>query len=93
MIGVNEYFNGTVKSLGFTVDGEKATVGVMEAGDYEFGTSTVEIMKVTMGSMDVRLPGAAEYRTFKAGESFEVGKGEKFQLRLRAPAAYLCLYR
>jgi purine/pyrimidine-nucleoside phosphorylase len=93
MISVNEYFNGTVKSLGFSTDGEKATVGVMEAGDYEFGTSTVDIMKVTIGSMDVRLPGSAEYRTFKAGESFEVGKGEKFQIKLKTPASYLCLYR
>lgn len=51
MIKVNEYFNGTVKSLGYETADGPATVGVMAKGEYEFGTSTLEIMTVVTGSL------------------------------------------
>lgn len=93
MFKVNEYFDGKVKSLAFgTADGP-ATVGVMAAGDYEFGTSTVEIMSVVSGVLSVKLPGETAYRDYGAGQSFTVAAGEKFQLKVAADAAYLCLYR
>jgi hypothetical protein len=38
MISVNEYFDKKVKSLGYTTNSGKSTVGVMEDGEYEFGT-------------------------------------------------------
>ncbi|MDH5735795.1 MAG: pyrimidine/purine nucleoside phosphorylase, partial [Gammaproteobacteria bacterium] len=40
MFNVNEYFDGKVKSLAYSVNGKPATLGVMAKGDYEFGTST-----------------------------------------------------
>lgn len=93
MIGVNEYFGGTVKSLGFE-DGEgKATVGVMEAGEYEFGTSTPETMKVISGEMSVKLPGESSFKYYGPGDGFKVAANQKFQLKLSGAAAYLCLYR
>ena len=39
MLKTNEYFGGKVMSIGFDSSEGKATVGVMEAGDYEFGTA------------------------------------------------------
>lgn len=93
MFPVNEYFEGRVKSIGFRTAAGRATVGVMAPGDYEFGTSTVEIMTVTSGALTVLPPGGAEWRTYAAGESFEVGKGETFKLKVEAEASYLCLYR
>lgn len=39
MLKVNEYFDGNVKSIGFEQKGDKATVGVMEAGHYQFNTA------------------------------------------------------
>ena len=93
MFKVNEYFDGKVKSLAFETGEGPATIGVMAAGDYEFGTSTVEIMQVISGSMSVRLPGAEEWETFTAGASFRVEADRTFQLRLSAEAAYLCLYK
>ena len=57
MIKVNEYFDGKVKSLAFASPEGPATLGVMAAGEYEFGTSTKEIMKVISGKLTVRLPG------------------------------------
>jgi purine/pyrimidine-nucleoside phosphorylase len=93
MINVNEYFGGAVKSLGFEDASGKATVGVMDPGSYEFGTSTPETMKVVSGTMSVRLPGQSEYRDYAEGSTFSVPANAKFQLKLAAQAAYLCLYR
>ena len=44
MFKVNEYFDGKVKSLAFKTADGPATIGVMAPGEYEYGTSTVEIM-------------------------------------------------
>ena len=93
MIKVNEYFNGTVKSLGYETAEGPATVGVMAKGEYEFGTSTQEIMTVITGTLVVKLPGTAEWKTFKAGDSFIVEKNQKFQLKVEVDSSYLCLYK
>jgi uncharacterized protein YaiE (UPF0345 family) len=93
MFKVNEYFDGRVKSLAFTAADGPATIGVMAPGDYEFGTSTVEIMTVVSGTLTVRLPGSDAWTDFPAGRSFTVEAGRKFQLKVAADAAYLCLYR
>ncbi len=58
-----------------------------------FGTSTIEIMTVISGEMDVKLPGESEYKTYKKFETFEVAKDVKFGVRLSADTAYLCLYK
>jgi uncharacterized protein YaiE (UPF0345 family) len=93
MFKVNEYFDGKVKSLAFQTAEGPATVGVMAPGDYEFGTSTVEIMSVVSGLLTVKLPGSEAWKEFRAGQSFTVAAGRKFQLKVAADAAYLCLYR
>ena len=93
MIKVNEYFNGSVKSLGYQTAEGPATVGVMAKGDYEFGTSTKEIMTVVTGKLVVKLPGSADWKTFSAGDSFTVEKNQKFQLKVEVDSSYLCLYR
>jgi uncharacterized protein YaiE (UPF0345 family) len=93
MFKVNEYFGGKVKSLGFQTPGGPATVGVMAPGEYEFGTSTVEIMTVVSGTLTVKLPESETWKDFGSGTSFTVEAGRKFQLKVGADAAYLCLYR
>jgi len=93
MFKVNEYFDGKVKSLALKTANGPATVGVMAAGDYEFGTSTVEIMTVVSGTLTVKLPGSEVWKDYKAGASFTVEAEKKFQLKVAADAAYLCLYR
>jgi len=93
MFKVNEYFDGKVKSLAFQTADGPATVGVMAAGDYEFGTSTLEIMTVVSGTLTVKLPGSEAWKDYKAGASFTVEADKKFQLKVAADAAYLCLYR
>jgi uncharacterized protein YaiE (UPF0345 family) len=39
MITINEYFEGCVKSLGYHSLEGKSTIGVIDSGEYEFGTS------------------------------------------------------
>ena len=92
MFQINEYFDGKVKSIGFTSEDGPATVGVMAIGEYEFGTSTVEIMQIVSGSMEVRLPGSSDWKQYGAGESFTVDKDVRFQVRVAGETAYLCLY-
>jgi len=93
MIKVNEYFDGQVKSLGFRTGEGPATVGVMAPGEYEFRTSSLEIMTVVAGILTVRLPGAADWQEFGPGASFTVAANETFQLQVESDTAYLCLYR
>ena len=93
MFKVNEYFDGKVKSIAFTSQEGPATIGVMAPGDYEFGTSSIEIMSVIAGAMDIKLPGTEEWQTVKAGESFEVAANVKFGVRMQVETAYLCLYK
>jgi hypothetical protein len=93
MFKVNEYFDGKVKSLAFKSLEGPATVGVIAPGEYEFGTSTVEVMTVLSGVLTAKLPGSDEWKDYKPGECFTVEAGKKFQLRVATESAYLCLYR
>ena len=93
MISVNEYFDGNVKSIGYTTKEGKSTLGVMNAGTYEFGTSTHETMIVVEGEMTVKLPGISEWVTYKAGEAYQIEANEKFQVKVSAQTSYLCQYK
>ncbi|AIS17008.1 hypothetical protein LT40_06110 [Pseudomonas rhizosphaerae] len=93
MFKVNEYFDGTVKSIAFADADGPATIGVMAPGEYEFGTAQSEIMHVVSGALKVKLPDASEWETFTAGSRFNVPANSKFQLVVDVETAYLCQYR
>jgi uncharacterized protein YaiE (UPF0345 family) len=93
MFKVNEYFDGTVKSIAFAQTEGQATIGVMAAGEYEFGTAQREIMHVLSGSLSVKLPDSTDWETFNSGDQFNVPANSKFQLKVSADTAYLCEYR
>jgi uncharacterized protein YaiE (UPF0345 family) len=93
MFKTNEYFDGRVKSIAFEGVNGSATVGVMAAGEYEFGTSTKEIMTVTSGKLTVRLPGGNEWKDYAPYDTFIVEANEKFQLKVEQDSSYICLYR
>ena len=92
MLKVNEYFDGNVKSIAFQTKTLPATVGVMEVGEYEFGTSQKETVTVVSGALTVKLPGSEEWQEFPAGKTFVVAANEKFQLQVAEETAYLCTY-
>lgn len=92
MLKVNEYFGGQVKSIGFVTATLPATVGVMEPGEYEFGTSEAETMTVVSGALKVKLPDSDAWRIFAPYESFVVAANCRFQLQVEVATAYLCTY-
>lgn len=92
MLKVNEYFGGTVKSIAFeNIDGV-ATIGVMEAGEYEFGTGTIEHMTITSGVLEVKLPGQSSWIPYHKGETFVVAKDVRFKVKASQQVGYYCLY-
>ena len=93
MFETNEYFEGKVKSIAFQADGGPATVGVMAPGEYEFGTSSREIMKVVSGGLRIQHPGSDAWTDYGPGDSFEVASGVKFGVKVSEDTSYLCLYR
>lgn len=93
MFKTNEYFDGKVKSIAFETSEGRATLGVMARGEYEFGTSTVELMTVVSGAMDVMLPGENQWKRYAEFETFTVPKGVKFKVKVDTDTAYRCYYR
>ena len=91
-MNVNEYFDGNVKSIGFENSEGRVTAGVMAAGEYEFGTSEYELMKVVSGAIFAKLPDTSDFVKFSAGQQFEVEANQKFQVKIDEPTAYLCFY-
>ena len=93
MFNTNHYFDGKVASIAFTQPEGEATVGVMAPGEYEFGTSQLEIMHVISGKLIVKLPGSEAWEEFATGSQFTVPGDSRFQLKVEQDTAYLCEYR
>ena len=86
----NTYFDGRVQSIGFERNGFRATVGVIEPGEYHFNTAAAERMTVTSGELRAKLAGG-EWQSYPAGTYFEVPANSGFDVRaVGGAAAYLC---
>ena len=90
MLKHNSYFEGKVQSVGYERNGRRATVGVVDVGEFHFGTDAAERMSVIAGELWAKLPGEAAFRPFPAGTAFEVPAKSGFDVKATAPAAYLC---
>ncbi len=89
----NIYFDGKVVSRTVVfADGSKKTLGIMQPGEYEFGTGDKELMEIISGESDIALPGAASARPVKAGESFEVPANSKFRMVVKTLTDYCCSF-
>jgi len=89
----NSYFDGAVTSR--TVhfpDGSRKTLGFMLPGEYEFGTAEAELMEITSGELDVKLPDSSDWSTIHGGESFDVPANSKFQVKVKEITDYCCSY-
>jgi purine/pyrimidine-nucleoside phosphorylase len=93
MFKVNEYFDGKVKSIAFNTPDGPATIGVIAAGEYEFGTATIEHMTITSGEMEALLPGTEVWKQYREFETFIVPKDSKFRVRVKSDTSYRCFYR
>jgi len=89
----NSYFDGAVTSRTIHFeDGSKKTLGFMLPGEYEFGTDAAELMEITSGELDVKLPASSEWISIKGGESFNVPARSKFQVNVKNITDYCCSY-
>ena len=88
----NSYFEGKVQSLAVATPEGPATVGVIEAGRYSFGTDCEERMQVVAGTLRAKLPGG-EWQTYAPGGHFIVPAHVKFEVEAAGDAAYLCHYK
>lgn len=93
MITVSEYFEGAVKSLAYQSTEGKSTIGVIDSGEYEFGTSMHETMIIIEGELEAKLPGNENWKVYTKGESFEINPGQSFQVRNIKQTSYLCKYK
>ena len=86
------YFDGKVQSLELFASGTRATVGVIEPGDYTFPTSSEEHITILEGSLQVKVPGK-EWQTIGKGKQVIVPRGVSFDIKAAADVAYICYYR
>ena len=87
----NVYFDG--KCVSHTVvlaDGAKKTVGVILPSSLTFNTGAPEIMEGVGGACRVRLKGEADWKTYAAGESFNVPGNSSFEIACDEPYHYVC---
>jgi len=89
----NSYFDGAVTSRTINFpDGSRKTLGFMLPGEYEFGTAAAELMEITSGELEVKLPESDGWVTIKGGESFNVPAESKFQVKVKCVTDYCCSY-
>jgi purine/pyrimidine-nucleoside phosphorylase len=89
----NIYFDGKVTSRTITfADGAKKTLGIMQPGDYTFNTDDRELMEILAGTLQVQLQGESEWRTYRAGSSFQVPAKSSFSLKVSELTDYCCSF-
>jgi len=93
MFKTNSYFEGNLMSIALQNADGPATIGAMKAGEYEFGTTTVEHMTVVSGKMEVMLPGEAEWTAYIPFRTFIVPANIRFKVKMETETAYICHYK
>ena len=89
----NIYFAGQVVSHSVLfADGAKKTLGVMQAGEYEFSTGAAEIMEILSGELEWQLKGEAEWLKVSGGESFNVPANSAFLMKVPVVTDYCCSF-
>jgi len=89
----NIYFGGKVGS--YTVlfsDGSKKTLGIMQAGEYEFSTGAAEIMEILSGELQWQMKGDSEWKKIVGGESFNVPANSTFLMKVATVTDYCCSF-
>ncbi len=87
----NVYFDG--KCISHTVilaGGVRKSVGVILPSTLTFNTDAPERMEIIAGSCRYKLAGATDWKTVKAGESFDVPGKSSFQIEQSEPLHYVC---
>ena len=88
----NVYFDGKCVSHSITLaDGVKKSVGVILPATLTFNTGAPEIMESVAGTCRVKLAGESEWKTYTAGQSFDVPANSSFDIEVSGePYHYIC---
>lgn len=88
----NVYFDGKCVSHSIQfADGTKKSVGVILPATLTFNTGAPEIMEGVAGSCRVRLKGETAWKTYGAGESYDVPGDSSFDIEVTGePYHYVC---
>lgn len=88
----NVYFDGKCVSHSLTLaDGSKKSVGVILPSTLTFNTGAPEIMETVAGSCRVKMAGESEWKTYGAGQSFNVPGNSSFEIEVAGePYHYVC---
>jgi hypothetical protein len=88
----NVYFDGKCVSHSITLaDGVKKSVGVILPSTLTFNTGAPEIMESVAGACRVKLAGESEWKTYSAGQSFNVPGNSSFDIEVSGePYHYVC---
>lgn len=90
----NIYFDGKVTSRTVLFpNGEKKTLGIMLAGEYEFNTDAEEMMEILGGSMEVMMKGESEYTLYTEKQSYTVPANSSFKMIVKEYVDYCCSYK
>lgn len=90
----NVYFDGKVSSRTVLLgNGEAKTLGFMQPGEFVFDTNQKECMELLAGEWDILLPSETQWKTFHAGESFNVDANVSFKVKVTKFADYCCSYK
>jgi hypothetical protein len=89
----NVYFDGGVTSRTIRFpDGREKTLGIMQPGEYEFGTGAAEVMEIIAGDLEVLLPGETQWRRVQGGDSFDVPAQSRFAIKVTTLTDYCCSF-
>ena len=89
----NIYFAGKVVShTVLFADGSKKTLGVMQAGEYEFSTAAAEIMEILSGELLWQLKGESEWKNVVGGDAFNVPANSVFIMKVPVVTDYCCSF-
>jgi len=89
----NVYFGGQVVSYSVLfADGSKKTLGVMQAGEYEFSTGAAEIMEILSGTLEWQMKGEEKWKKVVGGEAFDVPAHSVFLMKVPVVTDYCCSF-
>ena len=89
----NIYFGGNVTShTVLLADGSKKTLGVMQAGEYEFSTAAAEVMEILSGELEWQMKGDAGWKKIVSGQSFDVPANSTFLMKVATISDYCCSF-
>ncbi|GAB1266644.1 pyrimidine/purine nucleoside phosphorylase [Aurantivibrio infirmus] len=93
VLKANMYFYGQVTSRTIIFpSGERKTLGIMNVGDYTFGTEKKELMEILAGRVSVQLSENGDWQIFEAGSKFEVDANSSFKIKVQELCDYCCSY-